>query len=82
MLKIRLARRGSRGAPFYRIVVSESARTPTSRNIDTLGTYDPGTNPATIRLDVSRADEWVRKGAHPSETVRSLIDKARIAVPA
>lgn len=82
MLKIRLARKGSRGAPFYRIVVSDSTSTPNSRNVDTLGTYDPGANPAAIRLDVARADEWIRKGAHPSETVRSLIDKARTAVPA
>jgi len=82
VLKIRLARRGSRGDAFYRIVVSESASTPSSRNIDTLGTYDPGTQPATIRLDVTRAEEWIRKGAHPSETVRSLIDKAKTAVQA
>ena len=79
MLKIRLARKGSRGNPFYRIVVSESASTPNSRNVDTIGTYDPASNPATIRLDVPRAEEWIRKGAHPSETVRSLIERARTA---
>lgn len=77
MLKIRLARKGSRGDAFYRIVVSESASTPNSRNVDTLGTYDPGTNPATVRLDVARAEEWIRKGAHASETVRSLIVRAK-----
>jgi len=49
-------------APFYRIVVSDSTSTPSSRNVDTIGTYDPASNPATIRLDVPRADEWIRKG--------------------
>jgi small subunit ribosomal protein S16 len=82
VLKIRLARKGSRGHAFYRIVVSESTATPNSRSVDTLGTYDPGSNPATVRLDVARAEEWIRKGAHPSETVRSLIEKAKTAVPA
>ena len=77
MLKIRLSRKGSRQAPFYRVVVSESTRTPTARSVDVLGTYDPGTQPATIRLDVARAEEWIRKGAHPSDTVRSLIEKAK-----
>ena len=79
MLKIRLRRMGARQAPFYRVVVSESTSTPSGRFVATLGTYDPGTNPATIRLDVGKTDEWIRKGAHPSETVRSLLDKARVA---
>jgi small subunit ribosomal protein S16 len=47
--------------------------------VDTLGTYHPGTNPATIRIDVPRAEEWIRKGAHPSDTVSSLLEKARAA---
>lgn len=79
MLKIRLSRRGGRKAPFYRVVVSEGTMTPTGRSVDTLGTYDPATEPATIRLDVERAEEWIRKGAVPSETVRSLLEKARAA---
>lgn len=82
MLKIRLNRRGSRQAPFYRVVVSDSRNRPTARNVATLGTYDPATDPATIRLDVAAAEEWIRKGAHPSDTVRSLIEQAKAATAA
>ncbi|HUC43258.1 MAG TPA: 30S ribosomal protein S16 [Candidatus Sulfotelmatobacter sp.] len=79
MLKIRLRRMGSRQDPFYRVVVSESRRTPQSRFVETLGTYNPGTKPETIKLDVAKAESWIQKGAHPSETVRSLIAKAKEA---
>lgn len=77
MLKIRLKRMGSRQAPFYRVVVSDGRRTPQSGVVETLGTYDPGTDPATVRLDVAKAEAWIKKGAHPSETVRSLLTKAK-----
>lgn len=77
MLKIRLRRMGSKQKAFYRVVVSDSRSTPAGRYVDTLGTYDPGTDPATVRLDVARADDWIQRGAHPSETVRSLLVKAR-----
>ena len=79
MLKIRLRRMGAKKDPFYRVVVSDSRSTPSGRFLDTLGTYDPGTDPATVNLDLVRADEWIRKGAHPSDTVRSLIVRARSA---
>ena len=74
MLKIRLRRTGSRQDAQYRVVVSDSRKTPIGQIVDSLGTYDPGTDPATVRIDLVRADEWIRKGAHPSETVKSLID--------
>ena len=77
MLKIRLRRMGSRQDPFYRVVVSESRSTPQSSFVESLGTYDPGTNPQTIQVDVAKAEAWIRKGAHPSETVRSLLAKAK-----
>lgn len=76
MLKIRLRRMGSRQDPFYRVVVSEHRRTPRSSFEETLGTYNPGTNPETVQLDVAKAEAWIKKGAHPSETVRSLLAKA------
>ena len=79
MLKIRLRRMGSRQDPYYRVVVSESTATPGGDSVDTLGTYHPGTDPATIRIDVPKAEEWIRRGAHPSETVSSLLEKARAA---
>ena len=79
MLKIRLRRMGSKQDAFYRVVVSESRSTPTGRFVDVLGTYDPGTDPATVKLDVERAEQWIRKGAHPSDTVKRLLLKARSA---
>jgi small subunit ribosomal protein S16 len=77
MLKIRLRRMGAKHDPFYRVVVSDSRSTPGGPFVDILGTYDPGTDPAAVRLDVGRAEDWIRKGAHPSETVKSLLSKAR-----
>ena len=77
MLKIRLLRMGAKKDPCYRVVVSDSRSTPTGRFVDTLGTYDPGTDPETLRLDLERADAWIAKGAHPSATVRSLLSRAR-----
>lgn len=79
MLKIRLRRMGSRQEPFYRVVVSDSRSTPQGRFIESLGTYDPGTNPPSVHLDVPKAESWIQKGAHPSETVRSLLAKAKAA---
>ncbi len=75
MLKIRLRRMGSKQDAFYRVVVSDSRSTPSGRFVDVLGTYDPGTDPASVKIDVDRAKEWIRKGAHPSDTVRSLLDR-------
>lgn len=79
MLKIRLRRMGTKQDAFYRVVVSEGRFAPTGRFVDVLGTYDPGQDPAAVKLDVERADEWIRKGAHPSDTVRRLLLKARSA---
>jgi small subunit ribosomal protein S16 len=70
---------GSKQDAFYRVVVSDSRSTPTGRFVEVLGTYDPGTDPATVKLDVERAEEWIRKGAAPSPTVKSLISKAKSA---
>ena len=74
---IRLRRTGSRHAPSYRMVVSESTLTPRGSFVDNLGTYDPRTEPATMHIDVARADEWMKKGAQASATVRNLLGKAR-----
>jgi small subunit ribosomal protein S16 len=79
VLKIRLRRMGSRQDAFYRIVVSDSRMTPGGRFVDVVGHYDPGTDPGTLRIDVNRADSWIRKGAHPSDTVRQLLIRARAA---
>ena len=79
MVKIRLRRMGAKGAPFYRVVVSDSRRVPTGPVVETLGHYDPGAKPPKIQIDLERADELIRKGARASTTVRSLMERARAA---
>ncbi|HKQ59959.1 MAG TPA: 30S ribosomal protein S16 [Candidatus Polarisedimenticolaceae bacterium] len=76
---IRLRRMGSRQRACYRVVVSDSRSTPTGRFLEILGTYDPGRQPAQVRLNVPRVEEWIKKGAHPSETVKRLLLKTRPA---
>jgi small subunit ribosomal protein S16 len=68
---------GAKHRPFYRIVVSDSRNTPRGPFNAVLGTYDPGREPAEVRIDVEKAEEWIRKGAHPSETVARLLERAR-----
>lgn len=79
MLKIRLRRMGSAHDAFYRVVVSDSRSRPTGRFVEILGHYDPGTDPATVKLDVDRTEDWIRKGAHASPTVRRLLLNAKSA---
>ncbi len=79
MLKIRLRRMGSKKKAFYRLVVSDTRTRPTGRFLDVVGTYDPGTDPAAVRIDVARTEEWIRKGAQPSETVKRLLVEAKSA---
>jgi len=79
VLKIRLRRVGSKHRALYRVVVSDSRKRPTGRFIENLGTYDPGTDPATIKLDVAKAEDWIGKGAQVSPTVKRLLFKAKTA---
>ena len=73
MLAIRLRRTGGRNAPAYRIVVSDSRRTPTAKVVEELGHYDPTKNPPTLVLDREKTRVWIGKGAKPSDTVRQLL---------
>lgn len=79
MLKIRLRRGGATHSPFYRIVVSESTRTPRASVVEELGTYDPKREPMVVDLRQDRIDYWLGKGAKMSETVASLVRKGRAA---
>jgi len=79
VLRIRLRRMGAKKDAFYRIVVSDSRSTPRGPFVEILGTYDPGTDPATVKMDVDRAEEWIRKGAHPSDTVKTLLASSKAA---
>lgn len=77
MLKIRLRRMGSRHRPFYRVVVSDSRRTPTAAALDEVGYYDPRRSPSLFKVDMDKVDHWLARGAQPSETVSKLVSKAR-----
>ena len=77
-VKIRLKRMGAKKAPFYRVVVADSRYPRDGRFIEELGYYNPTTNPAEIKIDVEKAQTWVKNGAQPTETVKSLLKKAGI----
>ena len=76
MVKIRLRRMGAKKAPFYRIVVADSRYPREGRFIEEIGTYNPVVNPAELKVDVDRAQAWIKTGAQPTETVRDLLKKA------
>jgi len=77
VLVIRLRRAGTKNKPFYRVVVSEHARQPRSKVTDQIGYYDPKRKPEVVTIDIQKADQWIRKGAVPSDTVRQLLGRAR-----
>lgn len=77
MVKIRLQRAGAKKAPFYHIVVADSRSPRDGRIVEKIGTYDPMTNPATIKLDKEKVEKWIKNGAKPTDTVKALIEKAQ-----
>ena len=77
MLKIRLRRMGNRNRPFYRIVVSDSRRTPKSAAVEEIGFYDPVKGPDEFKIDVERVDHWTSQGAQLSPTVKRLVIRQR-----
>ncbi|MBM6991343.1 30S ribosomal protein S16 [Mobilibacterium timonense] len=78
MVKIRLKRIGAHKKPFYRVVVADSRTPRDGRFIEEIGTYDPLKDPAEIKIDAERAQNWLDNGAQPTETVRSLLKKSGI----
>jgi len=82
MVRIRLARLGTRKKPFYRVVVSDSRSPRDGRFIENVGHYDPLQNPPLLKVDLERVDHWLSHGAPPSETVGDLIKKARVGASA
>src|SRR6056297_1221549 len=72
-VKIRLTRRGRKKLPYYHIVVADSRAPRDGRYIESIGTYSPITNPATIELDFDRALDWLQKGAQPTDTCRAIL---------
>ncbi len=76
--RIRLRRTGRRHQPTYRIVVTEKAAPRDGKFIETLGHYNPRTEPVTIEVNAEKARDWLSRGATPSDTVRSLFKKAGV----
>ena len=75
MLVIRLRRTGSKKRPFFRVVVTDSRTARDSSFVEVLGHYNPRTNPEKLELNRERFDHWVKAGALPSDTVRTLVDR-------
>ena len=81
MVKIRLTRMGDKKSPFYPIVVADERSPRDGRFIDIVGTYNPLTNPAEIKIDAEKAKQWLKNGAQPTDTVKSLFIQQEI-IPA
>ncbi|MBE5755608.1 MAG: 30S ribosomal protein S16 [Clostridia bacterium] len=75
-VKMRLTRLGDKKSPFYRIVVADSRVARDAKYIDLVGTYNPIANPEEIKIDNAKAQDWIKKGAQPTETVRALLVKS------
>ncbi|MDX9873085.1 MAG: 30S ribosomal protein S16 [Clostridia bacterium] len=76
--RIRLRRMGAKKAPFYRLIVADSRTPRDGRFIEEIGYYDPTKNPTVIKVNEERALYWLKTGAQPSETAKSLLNKAGV----
>ena len=77
-VKMRLKRMGAKKAPFYRVVVADSRSPRDGKFIELIGTYNPLTTPAEIKINEELALEWLAKGAIPTDTVKNILSKAGI----
>ena len=78
MVKIRLRRMGAKKAPFYRIVVADYSSPRDGRFIEEIGTYNPMLEPSEFKVDADKVREWMKNGAQPTETVKTLLKKEGI----
>ena len=78
MVKIRLRRIGTKGRPFYRVVIAKSTAARNGAFVETIGTYDPLTKPKAITINEERALHWLMEGAQPTETTAYLLNKVGI----
>ncbi len=75
MLSIRLRRMGSKKKPFFRVVVIEARTAHDSSFVENVGTYHPRSRPARVEIDKLRVEHWLKHGARPSDSVRTLLSK-------
>lgn len=78
MVKIRLRRIGTKGRPFYRVVVAESSSGRNGAFVENIGTYDPVAQPKQLEIDGDRALYWLLEGAEPTETAAYLLHKTGV----
>lgn len=78
MVKMRLKRMGSKGAPFYRIVIADARAPRDGRFVEEIGYYDPTKEPSVIKIDQELATKWLSQGAQPTETVKKLLKIAGV----
>ncbi|NLX79909.1 MAG: 30S ribosomal protein S16 [Clostridiales bacterium] len=76
-VRIRLRRMGAKKAPFYRVIVADSRSPRDGRFIEEIGYYNPMTAPAEIKIDLEKAEKWIKNGAQPTDTVKSLLKKVK-----
>jgi small subunit ribosomal protein S16 len=81
-VKIRLARAGAKKSAFYRIVATDTRSPRDGRFIEQLGVYDPTREPPEFRVDQERIAHWLKSGATPSDTIRELLNKQKVAAAA
>ena len=75
MVKIRLKRVGAKKAPVYNIVVADSRKARNGKIIENIGLYNPMANPVELKIDTEKANDWMKKGAKPTDTVKYLMEK-------
>lgn len=77
-VKLRLTRMGAKKNPFYRIVAMDARKARDGQYIESIGYYNPKTEPADIKIDSEKALMWLQNGAQPTDTVRDLLKKSGI----
>jgi len=78
-VRIRLKRMGAKKKPAYRIVVADNRYPRDGRFIEEIGYYNPTTEPTTFEVDAEKVQQWLSKGARPSDTVKALLNKAGLS---
>ncbi len=80
-VKLRLMRMGKKKQPTYRVVAADARSPRNGRFIEIIGTYDPRQEPSIVEIDTAKANDWIRKGAQPTETVARLLKVAEGTAP-
>ncbi len=78
-VRIRLKRVGAKKKPFYRVVVADSRYPRDGRFIEEIGYYNPTTKPTTFEVNAEKVQQWLAKGAKPSDTVKALFERAGLS---